>query len=175
MAPRELEGEPGVDRPEDRAPRRVDVLEQPLDLRAGEVRVDDQAGSLAHELLVAPLAQLVTASGGAPVLPDQGVVDGLSRPRVPRDDGLALVGDPDAVEIGPLDAGIAERLPGHRARDLPDLGGVVLDPAGPREVLRELRVGPPRDPPLAIEDQAHGAGRALVDCEDQPNCGGFAA
>ena len=73
---------------------------------------------------------------------------------------------PIAVELGPLDAGVDDRLdrdaPGH----VPDLGGVVLDPARPREVLLELRVGAAGDPPLRVEDEAGGARRPLVDRQD---------
>ena len=86
--------------------------------------------------------------------------------RVPGDDGLALVGDPDRVEVGALDPGVGDRLRGDPPRHLPDLGRVVLDPAGAREVLLELAVGAAGDPALAVEDEAGGAGRPLVDRED---------
>ena len=42
------------------------------------------------------------------------------------------------------DARVLERLERDGARDVPDLGGVVLDPAGLREVLLELAVGAAR-------------------------------
>jgi acetyl-CoA carboxylase biotin carboxyl carrier protein len=42
----------------------------------------------------------------------------------------------------------------------------VLDPAGPREVLGELGVRAPDELGLAVEDEAGGAGGALVDGED---------
>ena len=43
--------------------------------------------------------------------------------------------------------GVGERLARRPAGHLPDLGRVVLDPAGAREVLLELAVGAPGDPP----------------------------
>ena len=44
--------------------------------------------------------------------------------------------------------------------------GVVLHPAGPREMLAELAVAAARDPPLAVEDKAGRAGRPLIDREN---------
>ena len=117
----------------------------------------------AHERLVAGGAQLVAALGGAAVLPDDRAVQRLAARSVPRDDGLALVGDPDPGQRAPVDAGRVERLARDRARDVPDLGGVVLDPAGAREVLAELAVATPSGPSLGVEDDAGGAGRSLVD------------
>ena len=46
---------------------------------------------------------------------------------------------PIAVELAGPHAGVVERLARDGARDVPDLGGVVLDPARLREVLRRTR------------------------------------
>ena len=147
VAARQLEDEPGVDRAEDRVLRGVDVAQQPLDLRSREVWVDHEPGALADELRVARLAQLLAALGGAPVLPDERVVDRLARLWIPGDDGLALVGDPNRGEPGAGGSRVADRLRGDAAGHAPDLVRVVLDPAGPREVLAELAVGAAGDPP----------------------------
>ena len=119
--PVSLKSEPGVDRAEDRPLRPLDVAQQPLDLGRREVGVDRQPGPLAHQRLVPGRAQLVAALGGATVLPDQRAVDRLAARRVPGDDGLALVGDPDPVELGALDPGVGDRLGGDPPRHLPDL------------------------------------------------------
>src|SRR5690606_7159000 len=133
---------------------------------AAEVGVDGQPGALAHRPLQPCGAQLLAALGGAAVLPDQRPVQGLAGLRVPGDHGLALVGDADRVEPAALDAGVGERLAGDPPRHLPDLGRVVLDPAGAREVLLELRVGAPGEAAVGVEDEAGAAGRPLVDGED---------
>ena len=101
--------------------------------------------------------------GGAAVLPDERVVQRLARRRVPADDGLALVGDPDRLELAGLQPRVLERLAGDRVRDLPDLRRVVLDPARLREVLGELAVAAADALPLQVEHEAGGAGRPLVD------------
>jgi hypothetical protein len=134
----ELEDEPGVDRAEDRPLGPRGVAQQPLDLGPGEVGVDRQPGALAHQRLVSGLPQLVAAPRGAAVLPDEGPVDRLAAVRVPGDDGLALVGDPDRIEVGALDPRRGDRLGGDPPGHLPDLVRVVLDPAGLREELLEL-------------------------------------
>ena len=147
VAAGELEDEPGVDRPEGRPARRLDVLEQPLDLGAREVGVDDEPGALAHQRLVPGLA---SARRSAPAVRRSCQTSarwtGSPVARVPGDHRLALVGDPDRVQVGALDPGVGDRLRGHPPGHLPDLVRVVLDPAGPREVLLELRVGAPGDP-----------------------------
>ena len=57
--------------------------------------------------------------------------------------------------------------PGHLvegvAHQLPDLGGVVLHPAGPGEVLGQFAVGDVDHPGPLVDDQGPDAGRAGVD------------
>ena len=166
MPPGELEDEPRVDRPERSTRVHPALPDQPLDLRAGEVGVDHEAGALAEQGLVSGLAQLVAARGRAPVLPDDRAVQRLAAHRLPRDDRLALIGDPDAGQRGAVGAGVLDRLVRDAPGDLPDLVRVVLDPSRAREVLLELAVGAPGGPAVVPE---HDAGRArgpLVDRED---------
>jgi hypothetical protein len=167
VAAGELEEQPGVDRAEDRPLHALGVAQQPLDLGRREIRIDDQAGALAHELFVAAGAQLDATLGGAPVLPDQRPVQRLAALGIPGDHGLALVGDADRVELASLDAGVDDRLDRDPTTHLPYFSGVVLDPAGSREMLLELRVGPTGDPPLGVEDEAGRPRRPLVDRQDQ--------
>ena len=135
----ELEDEPGVDRPEDRVGRLGDVSQQPLDLGRREVRVEDEAGALADQLLAALVAKLAAAGRRAPVLPDERVVDRLAGLRVPGDDRLALIRDPDAREAARVGLRVGEGVRGDAARHLPDLVRVVLDPPRAREVLAGTR------------------------------------
>ena len=145
---------------------RSGVAQQPLDLRPREVGIDHKSGPLPHQLLAPGRLQLLAAPGGTPVLPDQRPVDRLAACRVPGDHRLALVGDPDPVQLAAAQTGVGDRLGRDPPRHLPDLVRIVLDPARLRKVLLELRVGAPGDPPLLIEEEAGGPGRALVDCEN---------
>jgi hypothetical protein len=53
-----------------------DVVQKPLDLGAGEVGVEQEAGALAEEGLQAAAAKVFAKGGCAAVLPDDGVGDG---------------------------------------------------------------------------------------------------
>ena len=53
-----------------------------------------------------------------------------------------------------------------REHALPDLLRVVLDPAGPRKVLRQLAVAAAGNLQRLVDDEARRARRALVDRED---------
>ena len=120
--------------------RHVALADQPLDLRAGEVGVEHEPGALAHERLVAGLAQLVAAARrcGGPARRSRGA----AARRVSRSQATTVsrwLVMPMPVELAAVDARRVERLARHRARHVPDLGRVVLHPAGPREVLAGTR------------------------------------
>ena len=89
---------------------------------------------------------------------------GSPRRAIVWQDRLALVGDAEGPELGPVvrrEAG-AGGLEGR----LPDLLGGVLDPAGLGEVLRELLVAPGRDGALGGDHHRGDAGGAGVDGEN---------
>ena len=79
---------------------------------------------------------------------------------VPDDGGLALVGDPDA---GRLLVGAGQRLAAGGDGRRPDVVGLVLDPAGAGEQLRELPVAAGQDVALLAHDQRGHPGRPCVD------------
>ncbi len=120
----------------------LDVAQQPLDLGRREVGVDDQAGALAHQRLVAGGAQLRRSARrcGGPARPAPGGsarrVAGSQATTVSR--WLVM---PIASSSPPWMPASTIASTATRRRHLPDFSGVVLDPAGPREVLLELRVG----------------------------------
>ena len=165
-AARQVPQHPRVHRPEGqlRAGGHATVPQQPLELGRREVRVEHQAGGGPHQVEVAGLAQLVAPGGRAPVLPDEGPVQGPTGPPVPHDRRLALVGDADrgdglAVEM--VDQ-FGERVLGGR----PDVGGIVLDQPGRREVLGELAVGVTGGRAVGPHREAAHAGRSGVDGDD---------
>ena len=109
----------------------------------------------AHEGEVPGVGELVAAGGGAAVLPHDRAAVRLARSAVPRDDRLALVGDADrrdVVDVRRASTTSVERRP----HGVPDLGGVVLDPARLREVLGELAVR--RDRPAGRRRTRPGCG-----------------
>ena len=168
----ELEAQPRVDRPEDRAAvhralaQPLDVLEQPRDLRRREVRVEHEARAFADERLVSFGSQPLAHVRRAAVLPHDRVVQRLASVGIPHAHRLALVGDPHSLKLARAHACVRERLTRDGLGDCPDLRGVVLDPPRPREVLRELAVRAAERLAAACEHEARRARRPLIDCED---------
>ena len=113
-----------------------DLAKKPVEFAGGEVGVEEKAGFLLDEGFLAAFAQGGHVFAGAAVLPDDGGGDGLAGFAVPEDDGFALVGDADGGDGG--GAGFFEGLAGRFQDTLPDLGGVVFDPAGSGEMLGEF-------------------------------------
>ena len=96
----QLPDEPGVDRPEGQLPLRpLGAPEDPLELRRREVRVGDEPRPLADQRR----RQLRAAIRGAPVLPHDRAVHRPAGTALPHHGRLALVRDPDRVEV----AGVA--------------------------------------------------------------------
>ncbi len=129
--------QPAVDGAEQRVarlggrPGAVDVLQDPLQLAAGEVGGRRQPGPLPDQLAAPVPVQRGGDRVGAGVLPDDRVAVGLAGPPVPHHRGLALVGDADRGQVtgpqpGPAQAGFDD-LAGAR----PDLRRVMLHPARP--------------------------------------------
>ena len=169
----QIPDDPGVHRPEeDVAPlgalaQPLDVVEQPAHLRAGEVRRERQARLAAEAVLADVAAELLAERVGAGVLPDEGVVDGLTGVLVPEQGGLALVGDADRLDVGGGDTRLDDR-PGDDLLDvLPDLIRVVFDPARLGEDLLVLLLVDGDDPAVLVEDDAAAGRGALVDGRDE--------
>ena len=176
-APGEVPQEPRVDGAERQlaAPRALarpgHRVEQPADLRPGEVGIEHEPRSRPDRRLdpvrPEPLAEL----GGTPALPHDGRVDGTTRGPIPNDRRLPLVGDPDRGDRAP--GGVAPRERGARGGDggRPDLVGIVLDPARARVVLREFRVAAGGHPALRVHAERGRARGALIEGENHRPAG----
>jgi len=101
----------------------------------------------------------------APVLPHDGVVDGLAGAAVPHHGGLALVGDADGADVAAGQAGRRQRLARGGELRVPDLARVVLDPTGLGVDLAEFALRHRHDPPGGVEDDAAGTRGPLVQGE----------
>src|SRR5437867_5120179 len=168
----QLPHEPGVDGAEGERARAGalrgarHVLEEPAELGAREVGIEDEAGLLPEDVLEAARAQLLAERRGAPVLPHDGAVHRPSALPVPEERRLALVRDAERRHVTRAHPRAPARQAEHAQRDPPDLLRIVLDPPRLRVVLRELRVGAPDDAPLAVEHE-HGRARGpLIDRDD---------
>ncbi len=167
----EVPQQPGVDGAEGEfaaggaRPCALHVIEQPAQLRAGEIRVGEQAGAAADLVLGAAGLQLVAQRGGAAVLPDDGVGQRLAGAAVPQHGGLALVGDADGGDVARRQPGALERFGGDAALRGPYLQRIVLDPARLRIDLAELLLGEADDASFLIEDDGAARCGSLIECE----------
>ena len=175
--PGQVPQDPGVDRPEGqaiRAARLVEaaLVEEPAHLGGREVRVEHQSGALPDQGQMAGLGQLPAQVGGPAVLPDDGPMEGSTRPSVPGHHGLALVGDAD----GPRHPTVVGQPTGHLrqggAHAGPDLGGVVFHPAGSGIVLGQLPVGHVDDLGPVVHDQGSDPGGPGIHGDGHGGAGG---
>ncbi len=123
-------------------PRASDVIEQPADLRPGEVGRQRQTAALAEAVHAAVPRQVVDQVGGAGVLPHHRVGDRLAGLPIPQQRRLALIGDADRGEIVRTDVQRGHRLGDDRLDRAPDLQRVVLDPPRSRKDLAMLPPAP---------------------------------
>ena len=114
------------------------VIEDPLYLRSGEVRVDDETGLLSELVGEALLLQAVTVLGGSAALPYDRMIYRLAGRLIPYDGGLSLVGDTNTCDILCGCTDLVDRLDGYTEHARPDLLCIMLYPARLREVLCEL-------------------------------------
>ena len=136
--------------------------EQPLELAGREVRVGHEPGPRAHEVA----GQLGATLGRPPILPDDRARDRSRGAALPQHGRLALVRDPDRLQLLRGDARRRDGVARGLDDAAPDLVGIVLDPPGLREVGLERPLAAAQDGEALVDDQARGARRPLVDCED---------
>ena len=104
---------------------------------------------------------------GPSVLPDDGVVHGLSRFAIPDDRRFPLIRDTDPCDFmrwttGLLNGGTSDfQLRSRNGR------GIVLNEAGLRENLRKLFPGCGDSSARLIKENRSGAGGALIEGKDK--------
>jgi hypothetical protein len=140
-------------------------------LVAGEIGVEQQPGLGRDRRLVARPLERPAHVGRAPVLPDDGAVDGLAAATVPDDAGLALVGDADGGDVAGGQPGGGERLPRRLHRRAPDVLRVVLDLARPWIVLGELALPRPERAQVRSEHDGPARRGALIDRQNRARLG----
>jgi len=103
------------------------MVEDPLQLGGRKIGIDQQPGARGDPVAMPGLAQFGAEIGGAPVLPDDGIMDRRARGPVPDKRGFALVGDADGGDVPRAEAGLLDRRAGLAreqrpvGRDQPEL------------------------------------------------------
>ena len=142
------------------------VIQNPLDLRAGEVGIDEQTGFLLHVVAETVRHQLVADGRRAAALPDDCIIDRSAGVLVPDDGRLALVRDADAGDVRRRQAALFKCLAHGEQLALEDDHRVMLNPARFRIDLREWILRQRYDVSLTIEDNRAGTGCTLIKCND---------
>ena len=166
----QLPEQPGVNRAEGQfaAPRPFPgtghVVQQPTDLAPGEISVNDQTRLARNQVAVAGALEIVAEPGRPAVLPDNGVMDGLSVPAVPNDSGFALIGNADGRDVSGRQSGAGQGGPGDSDLAGPYFQRVVLHPTGLREELRKLLLRAGADCARLIKQDRARTRSALIQC-----------
>ena len=146
--------------------RTGNVIEDPLDLRAGEIGVNEQAGLFLHIRAETVGRELVADGRRAAALPDDCVIDGLAGVLVPDDRRLALVRDADAGDVRRRQAALFKRLAHGKHLTLKDDHRVMFHPARFWVDLREGILRQRHNVALTVENNRAGTGCTLVKCND---------
>ena len=139
------------------------VVQQPADLGAAEVRVEQQPRLAPDHRLGAGAPELLAVVRGAPVLPHDGRRHRLRGRPVPDDGRLALVGDADAGHVGGPLAGLLQSAPGRGQLGLPERLGVLFDPSRLRRAEAGLLLGARQHDAGGVDHERPPARRARVE------------
>ena len=148
-------------------PQAVDAGEHPLQLAAGKVGGRRQAGLMPDHVAAAVPVQ----GSGDPVRPgvlphDRIAVRAPGAP-VPHQRGLPLVGQAERGQVGGVQVLRVQHGHDDGAGAFPDLGRVVLHPAGPGHDLRVLQLVPGHFGTGMVEEHEPRARSALIDGPDE--------
>ena len=138
------------------------VVQDPFDLGAREVGVNDETRLFANLVYQAAALELVAEGRCAPVLPYDGIVHGGARFGVPYNGGFPLVGNADGCDVLAVDANLGDGLGNDGGLGRPDFHRVVLYPARLREVLGEFLLGHGTDVSVVVEDDGSGGTGSLI-------------
>jgi hypothetical protein len=153
----EFPQEPGVDGAagEFATPRSFtrtgNIFKKPGDLCGGKIRVGNESGLLAQDLVEALSANTIAEGSCPAALPDDRIMDRLARGAVPEQYGFTLIGDSDCREIVRAGHRFRENLASYLELRFPNLLGVMLDPTRLGIVLREFPLGEGSGPAIAVE------------------------
>ena len=149
--------------------RAGNMIEQPLRLGGGEVRIEQKTRAPRHLRLVSFGFQRATALCRAAILPDDGIVKRLARAAIPEHGRLALIGDADGGDVRRRHA-----FDGHAAaveRGLPDFFRIVLHPAIVGIDLAQFDGVRGDARARTVEENGPRRRRALVDGKDEGRIG----
>src|SRR5690606_1132516 len=126
-------------------------------------RINQQSGAIHNDGFVAILFKFCAQRRGTPVLPHDGVMDGLAGFSVPDDRGFTLIGDSDTDNLLRVEPGTLQGTPAHCERTVPDLQSIMLDPTILRKILMKFLLSYSDLSSCVIKYDGSGTGCTLID------------
>ena len=114
------------------------MIEHPLDLGRGEIRVDNETGFLSDHIGQPVRDHLIGHRRGSPVLPHDRPGNRFSRVPVPDNRGFTLVCDADRRDVISRRPDFVQRFGRDRILGQPDFVRIMLDKSRLREILGEF-------------------------------------
>ena len=151
--------------------RAIHLVQNPGQLRGGEIGIEKKSGLCRHHLFLAGILHHRADVRGAPVLPDNRIVDGFAGGTVPDHRCLALVGDADGDGKAAARSCFGDHGLCHVDGRLPDILRIMLDPAVCREMLREFGRLLRQDCAGLIKEDGARTRRALINGDNGAKVG----
>ena len=146
-------------------PRPGDIIQQPGNFAGGKIGIQQQPCLATDHSFTALLDKLAADVCSAAILPDNGIVYRLAGVAIPDHCGFPLVGNTYGGNLVGIYAGICDCLPSGIQTGLPDIHGVVFNPAGVGEVLLKFTLGLFNNGKIAIKEDGPRRGGSLVHCQ----------
>ena len=138
-------------------------IEEPLNLCRRKIRVEPQARLAVHKRLNSLFAKRLAPVVRSAVLPNERRRNRLARLAVPKHGRLALIRHADRSHLFGRHARFSETSARHGKLRAPNLGRIVLNPAGLGKMLRKLHLLERDDLRAAIEKNRARTRRALIE------------
>src|SRR5699024_3334234 len=126
--------------------------------------IDNQARFFLYHVGIAFFLELIAVIGSAPILPDNGPVDGFSGLPVPDNGCLALIGNADGCNIFSVGPHFGYGLGDYARLAGPYLVGIVFHPTRFWKILFKLSLGCSCYLAFMIKYDGPGAGGSLIEC-----------
>src|SRR5262249_5760894 len=130
---------------------------------SGKVGIDDKSGFVLYQFGLAGLFEPFAEIGGAPILPNDCIVNRRAGFALPDNRGFALVGDAEGGDVLAGEFGFGENIASNLHLGRPDFARVVLNPAGLGKDLLKFFLSDGMDLPAPVKENRAGTGCPLVE------------
>ena len=143
-----------------------DIFENPAQLRAAEIGIDQKSCLLTNHIAVPGRFQLIAVLRGTAALPHNRVADRNAGFFIPNHRRLSLIGNADGFNVFVCAVDLKQRLLRHAHLRRPNFHRIMLDPPCPRIDLRKFLLRDTDHIAFAVVQNTAGARRSLIQCHD---------